>query len=154
MTGYNNRKMGRVVKLALALLVLFGTSQSYATCSQGNLKGTWYLNGITADTSDGIFWETDFCKIKVNSKGTIVKSGSSCKFRDAEGKGNLGVKGGNFALNSSCAITGKIKYCVDDFCANFKIDAGRLDKGKTVLTLVGRIDLDPDTVSYFTGIKK
>ncbi len=154
MTRYNNRRMGWIVKVALALFVFFGASQSYASCLQSNLTGTWYLNGVTGDTYWGEFWETDFCKIKVNSTGKIVNSASQCKFRDWDGKGILDVLGGNLDINSSCRITGKIKYCDGGFCVNFNIDDARLDKGKTVITMVGRLSIDPDVVSFFTGVKK
>ncbi len=154
MTGYNNRRMGWIVKVALALFVLFGTSLSYAACLQSNLTGIWYLNGVTGDTLFGDFWETDFCKIKVDSTGKIVRSASQCQYRDFDGKASINITGGNLVINSSCRITGKIKYCVDEFCVNFNIDAARLDKGKTVITMVGRLSIDPDVVSFFTGVKK
>jgi len=146
--------MGWIEKVALALIVLFGTSQSYATCSQSDLTGTWYLNGITGDTLFAEFWETDFCKVKVNSNGNVVNSSSQCKYRDADGKAGFDIQGGNLALSSSCAITGKVKYCDGEFCLNLVVDDARLDRGKTVLTLVGRLSFDPDVVSFFTGIKK
>ena len=154
MTEYNNRRMGWIVKVALALFVLFGASQSYAACFQSNLTGIWYLNGISGDTFFAEFWETDFCKIKVNSTGNIVNSASQCNFRDDNGKGFIDVQGGSLTVNSSCSITGKLKYCVDGICTNFNIDAARMDKGKTVITLVGRLAIDPDIVGYFTGVKK
>ena len=154
MTGYNNRKMGRVVKVALALLVLFGTSQSYATCSQGNLKGTWYFNGVSGDTFFGTMDESDFCKITVNSVGKVKNAGSQCQFRTSDGKDSVNDIGGNLVINSGCAITGKIKFCEGEICANLVMDAARMDKGKTVITLVGRLSIDPDIVIFMTGVKR
>ena len=153
MTRYNNRRMGWIVKVALALFVLFGTNQSYAACEQSNLTGTWFFNGLSGDLllND---WETDFCKIKVNSEGKIRNTGSQCKFRTADRKGTVNVQGGKLVISSGCAITGKITACEDGFCINLVIDAARLDKGKTVITLVGRVSIDPDIVVFFTGVKK
>ena len=115
---------------------------------------SWYLNGVTGDTFFGDFWETDFCKIKVNSTGNIVKSSSQCKYRDADGKGILDVQGGNMTISSSCAITAQIQYCDNGFCVKFNSDAARLDKGKTVITMVGRTNVESDIVTFFTGVKK
>lgn len=154
MIRYDNRRMACIAKIALALLVLFGTSQSYAACTQSDLTGVWYLNGVSGDTFTGSFGETDFCKIKVNSNGHIVNSASQCKFRTSDGKDSIDVGGGSLAVKSSCAITGRIKYCVGEICINFNIDDAKLDSGKTVVTLVGRLSFDPDVVGYFTGVKK
>ena len=155
MTGNDNKKLGWIARVALALFVLFGASQSYAACVQGDLAGTWYFNGVTGDTFAGQFWETDFCKVRVNSVGTIVKSKSQCQYRDYTGKQSYDITGGSLVISSSCKITGKIKY---DFggglTTNFNIDAARLDKGKTVITIAGRASIDPDIVSFFTGVKK
>lgn len=154
MTRYNNKRMGRMAKGALALLVLFGASHSYAECTQVDVKGTWYFNGVTGDTLFGDFWESDFCKIKVNSKGIIRNTGSVCKFRDVDGVGTFNVKDGRMNITSACAITGRIKYCGDGFCVNLKIDDAKLDKAKTVITLVGHLPIAPEVVSFFTGVKK
>ena len=153
MTRYNNRRMGWIVKVALALFVLFGTNQSYAACEQSNLTGTWFFNGLSGDLllND---WETDFCKIKVNSTGTILNSGSQCKFRTTDGKDSIDVQGGNLAIRSNCSIKGKITVCDSGFCGNLVIDNARLDKGKTVITLVGRASFDPDVVVFYTGVKR
>ena len=154
MTKNNNLRTGWIVKVTLALFVLLATSQSYAACSQSDLAGTWFLNGVTGDTLFAEFWETDFCKIKINSSGKVVRSASQCTYRDGDGKSNLDVRGGELLVNSFCAVTGKINYCDGDLCVKFQIDAGRLDKGKTVITVVGRISSLPDIVSFYTGIKK
>lgn len=154
MAVYDNQKLGWIAKLALPLAVLFGASQSYAACTQSDMAGVWYFNGVSGDTYFGTLWETDFCKVKVNAEGKVRNGGSQCKYRDADGKGDLDIQGGNLTLNSSCSISGRIKYCIDDFCISMNIDDARLDKGKTVVTLVGRLSIDPDVVSYFTGVKK
>jgi len=154
MTRYNNHRMGWIVKFALALFVLFGTSQSYAACSQSDLTGIWYFNGVTGDTFNGRFAETNFCKIKVNSNGNIVDSASQCKFRDFDGKHNLDIQGGNLALNSSCRITGRFKSCDGEGCIFMNVDNARLDKGKTVITMVGRVSVNLDVVVFLTGVKR
>ena len=153
MTSYNNRKMGWNAKLALALIVLFGTSQSYAACTQGDLTGTWYLNGVTGDTDFGIFWEIDFCKIKFNSEGKVVRSASQCQYRDYGGIGDLNITGGTLVLTPACNLTGRIRYDDGEITSWFNIDAARLDKGKTVMTMVGSLGIDPFVVSAFTGAK-
>ena len=154
MTGYNNRRMGWILNVALALFVFFGAGQSYAACFQSNMTGTWFFNGISGDTFIGAFDETNFCKIKVNSNGKILNSGSQCKVRTADGKDTVNVQGGNLDIRSGCGITGKITACVGEFCINLVIDSARLDKGKTVITLVGRASIDPDIVVFWTGVKK
>jgi hypothetical protein len=155
MTERNNNKLGWIAKIALATTVLFGASQSYAACAQSDLAGTWYFNGITGDSYEGYFWETDFCKIRFNSTGNVVKSSSQCKFRDSLGKATLDIIGGSLALNASCKISGKIKYDLGDgFSTNFVLDDARMDRGKTMITMVGRVAIDPAVVSFFTGVKK
>jgi len=154
MARHNSKKLGWSARVTLALIVLLGTSQSYAACLQSNLTGTWYFTGITGDTLLAEFWQTDSCKVKVNSTGKIVMSVSQCKFRDADGKRNFDIIGGKLALNSSCRITGRIRFSDGVSSAYFNIDDARLDKGKTVFTMVGRLDIDPDIVSFYTGVKK
>ena len=154
MIRYDNETTGWPVKVALAIFVFFGASQSYAACSQSDLTGTWYFNGVTGDTFLGEFWETDYCKVKINSAGKIVKSVSQCKFRDFAGKGNFDITGGSLLIGSSCLISGRIKYGFDEFSTYFYVDSARLDKGKTVITMVGRVSIDPDVVSFLTGVKR
>ena len=154
MNNDNNRGMSWIVKSTLAIFMLLGASLSYADCEQSDLKGTWYFTGVTGDTLFGDFWETDFCKIKVNLTGKVVDSSSQCEARDFEGKYGFDISGGALAINSSCSITGKFKLCEDTACIFLKIDDARMDKGKTVITLAGRLSDEPDIVSFFTGIKK
>ena len=149
-----DRSVKRIVGVPLALLVLLVAGPSYAACVQGDLQGTWYFNGMSGDVFTGYLWETDFCKIGVNSSGKIRNTGSQCKFRDWLGKDTINVGGGSLFVSSSCAITGYIKYCIGAECLRLNIDDAKLDKGKTVITLVGRAGYDPTIVSFFTGVKR
>ena len=154
MTRNNSNKVGRIAKLVLALFLLFGASQSYAACALSDLAGTWYFNGVTGDTLFAEFWETDFCKIKINSNGKVVASSSQCQFRDFDGEGIINIIGGTLTLNSSCRIKGNVRYSFGEINTNLNIDDARLDRGKTVITMVGRLGIEPDIVSFFTGVKK
>ena len=154
MTNYNNSGAGRLVKAALALLVIFGASQSYAACTQADLAGTWYMNGVSGNVWWGEFWETDFCKVRVNSEGKVRNSDSQCQVRDNLGKYTVDIAGGELTIASSCLIKGKIQYCDGEACVNLKIDNGRLDKGKTVLTIVGRDSDNAFVTRFLTGVKK
>ena len=55
---------------------------------------------------------------------------------------------------TACNITGRLRYTDGEFTTWFNIDAARLDKGKTVITLVGRLGIEPDIVTFFTGVKR
>ncbi len=155
MKKYNAHIKGQTAKLALTIFVLFGAGQSYAACTQSDMTGTWYFNGFSGDTFSGILFETNFCKIRVNSSGKIRNTGSQCNFRDSDGKGPaLNVKGGNLTVKSSCAITGRVKICEGEDCVDLVIDDAKMDSGKTVVTLVGRASDDVDVVAFLTGVKK
>lgn len=153
MHNKSHKDPGRFVQAAFALFVLFSVNQSYAACEQIDLKGTWFLNGISGDTQFLEFSETDWCKVKLGSAGK-VKDGSQCKFRDDEGVGLVPLQGGNLKLNSSCRITGTLTVCEGEFCETVSIDDARLDSGKTVITMVGRSTSDPTGVFFLTGVKK
>ena len=149
------KKISQVASFAVAAIILLAAGQSYAACTQSDLTGTWYLNGVTGDTWFGDFWETDFCKVRVNSNGKVVGSSSQCVYRDGLGKDTLNIVGGELLINASCKITGKIRYDLGGgLRTNFIVDDARMDNGKSVITVAGRVAIDPTIVSHFTGIKR
>ena len=110
--------------------------------------------GFSVSTQDaGVEW--DRCKIRTNSAGTIVTSGSSCTFRYSGGKYSAAVNGGAIRLAPSCSVSGTTRVCMaGGGCATLKIEYGQLDRGKTVMSLVGNMVGSPATIYSFTGIKQ
>lgn len=153
MHNKSHKIAARVIQAAFALFAPFAVSQSYAACDQIDLKGTWYLNGVTGDTQLLQFSETDFCKFIIGSAGK-VKDGSQCKFRDVEGVGIVPFQGGRLTLNSACRISGYLTICEGDLCEKVRVDDARLDPGKTVITMVGRSASEPNFVFFLSGVKK
>jgi hypothetical protein len=98
--------------------------------------------------------ETDACKLKFGAAGSIVGSSSSCSARDGSGKYTINITGGSFEVNEFCAVTGYFRYCVGQNCTRLYIDSARMDKGKTVISLVGRTIVDPAVILSMTGVKK
>lgn len=143
---------GRYIQAAVALCVLFAVSQSYAACDQIDLKGTWFLNGVTGVPASLQFVETNFCKVIIGSAGK-VKDGSQCKFRDDVGVSTIALQGGKLTLSSFCKITGYLEACDGDLCDRVRIDDARLDAEKTVITMVGRTAFDAG-VFFVTGVKR
>lgn len=152
---YNSYKSpAKLIQAALAFFALLGFGQAYAACEQTDLQGTWYLNGISGDTFFAEFIETNFCKFKISSTGKVFDSGSQCKFRDDAGVGVVNITSGDLTLGSTCRITGYITASEGGQSEKVRIDDARLDKRKTVITMVGRSDVDPDGVFFLTGVKR
>ena len=146
--------MTRIFRVALILAMTFCSANVFAACAQQDLTGTWFFNGVSGDSLNRELVETDACKLKFGSAGGVISSSSSCTFRTSEGKSTFNVTGGRFTLNEFCAITGNFRYCSGGFCTRLLIDSARMDKQKTVITLVGRLEVDQDLIASFTGVKK
>ena len=146
----------RIVCAALGacLVALAPIPQAEAACTQADVTGTWYIMGFSVNTDNaGVEW--DRCKVRTNSAGAIVTSGSSCIFRYNGGKYPAAVSGGAIRVGSGCGVTGTTRVCMaGGGCATLKIEYGQLDRGKTVMSLVGNMVGSPATIYSFTGIKQ
>lgn len=142
-----------VLAMLLTFSFLFWSGLAAASCSQADLKGIWRFTGVSGDTFYGEMNELDTCKLKLSSSGYVIASSSSCVFRDASGKQSFPpVAGGRLVVKSGCAVTGSI-----DFLGGGRVvvDSGSgMDRGKTVISLAGYANTDPDIVVAWTGVKK
>jgi hypothetical protein len=136
------------------LLTLSTSTLVEAACIQDNLRGTWYLYGVSADTFSGFFDEWDRCKVRIGSTGNVLARRSSCLFRDSAGKGSVNIAGGSLIIKSGCNFSGNIKVCEGGQCGTVKVEHGHLDRGKSVMSLVGYEVGDADQVFSLTGIKQ
>lgn len=138
--------------LALAMLIPVAVQ---ASCEQGDLTGVWMTYGISIDTYFSNSDETDRCKIKVNSSGTIVATASYCIFRDQKGKYRVDVAGGSVLVASNCRVTGTVDLCYLDACSfGLTIEHGTLSQDKNVISMLGYSRNDNDVVFSFTGVKR
>jgi hypothetical protein len=141
------------VKISAALLMVFFSSQSFASCSQGELTGQWYFGGANLDTAFGGAVGL-YCKVKVAGGGAVNTSSSSCEVSEADNKVTFAIVNGELKVNSGCQVTGFIRLCEDEDCFKYNINGARLDKGKGVITWTSRRGGEPDNFQTMTGIKK
>lgn len=147
----NTRKSSYI---AIALTIgLAAPTFAEARCSKKDLKGTWYVYGMSGDVVSGAFGETDECKVTVNSSGKISNSGSACRYRNAMGTGVANITGGNMKTKSSCKITAKVNFCNKFGCSSFILDRGRLAKDKRTFSAIGYANYDRNVVFHTTGVK-
>ncbi|MEN8204862.1 MAG: hypothetical protein ABFS24_02505 [Pseudomonadota bacterium] len=135
-------------------IVLLSSQLAQASCDLSDAVGVWKIYGVSGNTFNGKMSETDRCKIKINSSGSIVGSSSACKFRDSSGKHELDVDKGNIEVNKHCVVTGFIRLCSSGACVKQIIEHGTLSAEKNVISFVGYSNPDPDLVFFFTGLKR
>ena len=140
-------------RFVLLLSMLFPV-MAQASCDPGDVVGTWMTYGVSGDTFDGKMNETDRCKIKINSSGSIVGSASSGYAVRQTRKNNLDVASGKMEVNSNCVITGTLRLCRRGACVKQIIENGTLSTEKNVFSIVGYSKPDPDLVFSFTGLKR
>lgn len=144
--------MSACIGAAVTLGILFPVA-TQAACNQSDLSGIWMIHGVSGDTYLGDLSETDRCKIKVNSSGSIVGSASSCTGSDYSGAFKVNIKSGYLQTTSTCKVTGKIRVC-GDVCGNAIIEHGTLSKDANVISLVGYDAGDRGVVISWTAVKR
>lgn len=149
----NNHQPCAVIKSLLLMFCILSPGMTIAACVTSDLSGTWYLTGISGNVAFGTLDETDRCKLTVSSAGTIVPSTSSCQVRDDSGFTSGLTVSGNFYINSACNVTGAVLGCFNGLCRTAKVQYAKMDKGKTVMSMVGYVTDSPDDVISWTAIK-
>jgi len=142
-------------KAALALSMVLFSSYAYSDCSQGDLQGTWFFNGIAGNSYYQSMDGTTACKLQVASAGGVIGSSSSCFTRNGAGRFWINVTSGKLTVYPGCAVVGKFNYCNDSgACSSIVIDNAKMDEEKSVITLIGYAAFDSRNVFSLTGVKR
>jgi hypothetical protein len=127
---------------ALAIALLAVTPVAAATCSQGNLTGTWRAYGVGIDGATPYWFR---CTLTIQGGGAL-KAGTTCVYDDGE---TQTVEGGQIRVNSACVVTGT----VDLPGGTAFIRHGSIDAGLTAVTGVG--DNGPSsTLFMFNALRR
>ena len=154
-TGMLNRttkwiRMG--VPALICLLLLPGVSR--AACTQDDLTGVWFLNGIVGSLLSRSVNEVNTCKVKFSSSGSVLTGSSSCTTRRAFSSYEININGGDVTLNGACELKGALSYCTNGFCSEIVITGARMDSQKSVIAFLGYAAYAPDVIFDWTGVKK
>ena len=126
----------------------------HAGCSQSDMTGTWYAYSMSADSAGYYYPQTNQCKVKISSSGSIVASKSSCKMRSITGLVAVNITGGSIKVNSSCKLSGSMKISSVYGNDTIKLEFGSAAKDKRTLSLVGYDVDDPTYISYLSAVKQ
>jgi hypothetical protein len=143
--------------VAMALIMMLGMclpTNVLAACYQSNMTGTWFTYGVSGDTYYGAMTETDRCKIRINSTGTIIGKGSSCIWRDYVGTHTLNIAGGSLKVDKYCKVTGRVKFCDSGLCAYMRIQFARMARDKNTISMLGYLEVEPDLVAFYEAVKR
>ena len=148
-----NRKL-MIIGAILGMSILSPISAK-ASCSQADLKGTWYTYSMSADSYGVSAPQTNRCKVVFNSSGSIVASKSSCKLRSYPGLINVNIKGGTIKVNSGCNLSGSVRI-FSSFAGsgNIKLEYGTVAKDKRTFSVVGYDTSSPSYITQLNGVKK
>ena len=135
-------------------LIMLSPILAYAGCSQSDLAGTWDTYSMSVDSSGLLSPQTDYCKVRINSSGSIVASKSSCKVRSWPGLLNGNIAGGSIKVNSSCKLKGSVTIIGTDVQAIIKLEYGTAAKDKRTFSLVGYDTINPTYITHLTGVKR
>ena len=131
---------------------MFSPLLAYAGCSQADLAGTWITYALSIDSSGLAYYpQTNRCKVKINSSGSIVTSKSSCFVRNWIGTNYVNITGGKVSVSSNCNLSGSIIIGVLD---EIIIDYGTLSKDKHTFSLIGFNEAYQDYITHLNGVKK
>ena len=126
----------------------------HAACRQTDLAGTWYAFGVSGDVGTAYLEQASRCKFSVNSRGTIVASGSSCLTRDYGGNSTASIRGGSLSVNSTCAVTGNVNVCTPMGCFAIRIQAAQMERTKTSFPLIGYSNVNPFWLVSLQAVKR
>ena len=147
------RMVRKFICIFIALIPgVFSPLLVYAGCGQSDLTGTWITYALSVDSS-GLAYspQTNRCKVKINSSGSIVTSKSGCFIRNWTGINYVNITGGKFSVSSSCKLSGSIVLGVLD---EIIIDYGTLSKDKHTFSLIGFNEAYQDYITHLNGVKK
>jgi len=146
----------RWVMACLGTLLVALPGLSSAACVVPNLKGTWYIMGVSGNTQYGHMDETVRCKILVSSTGAIPATGSSCYVRDYTGLKTVRIPNGGLSVSPACAVTGWLRMCPASAgnCHTFRVQHAQMARDWNTFSLVGYSLSNPDIVSFFEAVKQ
>jgi len=127
---------------------------AHAGCSQIDMTGTWYAYSMSVDSAGYYYPQTNECKVKLNSSGSIVASKSSCKMRTATGLVNVNITGGSVKASSNCKLSGSMKISSIYGTDTIKLEFGRVAKDKRTVSLVSYDTSDPTYITHMTAVKR
>lgn len=138
---------GLVLSLLLPIL-------AHAGCEQSDLQGVWYTYGMSVDSLDSFAPQTNRCKVKLNSSGSVVASKSSCKVRSWPGLINVNITGGSIKVSSSCSLSGSVKVDGIQGPNTIKLEYGSAATDKRTFSFVAYSGNDPSYITHMTGVKR
>lgn len=147
----NKKNIFFAAGVGLCLLAPFTAN---AGCKQGDMTGTWYSYSMSDDSAGFLFPHTNYCKVKINSSGSIVASKSTCKTRISSGLITTNVTGGKLKVNSSCSLSGNINLSNAFGTDKIIVEYGTLASDKKTLSSVLYSDNDNTFVTSLNAVKK
>lgn len=126
----------------------------FAECIPSQLAGTWYTYSMSVDSDGSFAPQTNRCKVRINSAGSIVASKSSCKVRSWPGLVNVNVTGGSIFVNSKCNLSGSIKISGPEGSSTIKLEYGTVAKDNNTLSLISYDAGDRSYITHLTGVKR
>ena len=145
---------GRIIWVFLSMLIAGLPGLADAACSQANLRGTWYVVGVTGDTQASDMVESVRCKVVVGSTGAILASYSSCYVRNSSGLSAKNITSGLLSVAASCVVSGSFSLCRSGTCDTFRLQNAQMARDWNTFTLVGYSVSNPDVVSFFDAVKR
>ena len=139
---------------ALLLVLIVGTGDVTAACSQTDLAGTWHALGVSGDVLYGYLEETNRCKIRVSSTGAIVATGSNCVTKTYLGTGWTNITGGRLTVNTACAVTGTVHLCDASGCGSIRVESAQLERNKAAFPMIGYSYNNPYWLFSFHAVKR
>ncbi len=148
----HGRQTWAVLLATLCLTAMPGIAQ--ADCTQDDLTGVWFLNGIVGSLLSRSVNEANTCKVKFSSSGAVLTGSSSCTTRRAFSAYEVNIYGGDVTLNDACELQGELKYCANNFCSKIVINGARMDSQKSVIAFLGFAAYAPEVIFDWVGVKK
>ena len=142
-----NRQVNRSIIFVVALFAALACSGACASCSQGDLTGTWRIYSYDVISVNPT---ATWCKMVIGSSGAISKSASSCSDTD----GFSGVRmSGTMKIASSCAIRPTtLTFYQGPISGTAALKVADMDRGKTVM--VGLLISENGDPLVFNAVKR
>ena len=126
-----------------------------AGCVQSELAGTWYTYSMSVDSSGSFAPQTNRCKVRINSSGSVVASKSSCIARSWPGLINVNVTGGSINVGSGCNLSGTLNiYSPEGGSGTIKLQYGTVASDQKTISLVAYDASNPAYITHLTGVKR
>lgn len=150
----NNTRRNRLAGYLMGMAVMLAAGGAQAACTQVDLTGTWYAFGVSGDVGRAYLEQASRCKFAVNSRGTIIASGSSCLTRDYVGNSTASISGGSLRVNSACAVTGNVNVCTPVGCFAIRVQAAQMERTKTSFPMIGYSNVNPYWLVSLQAVKQ